>query len=274
MRVNLASTQAGAAALLPPDVRWMNAATRVLLGTFGAIVLAAGAGWLLRQPSLVLAGITVTGDVTHNNAVTLRANVAPRLRGNFFTLDLAQARAAFEFVPWVRRAVVRREFPNRLRVELQEHQAVALWGAEVDSRLVNSHGEVFDANVGDVELDNLPRLHGPDALTAARALELLRLITPTLAALDLSVQQLVQSAGGSWQATLDSGAVIELGRGSNDELMARVERFVQTVTSVAGRYGRRVDAVESADLRHPNGYALRLRGVSTVAEVNRNATPR
>ena len=251
---------------LPADVRWMNAVSLALIGVVGIGLAAAGLGWLLRHPSITLGGITVSGGVTHNNAVTLRANVAPRLRGNYFTIDLAQARSAFESVPWVRRAVVKREFPNRLRVELQEHRAVALWGPEGEPRLVNSFGEVFDANLGDIEQDNLPRLAGPSPAAAQTVLSLYQRMTPVLAALDLSVQQLLQTAGGSWQATLESGAVIELGRGTPDELMARVERFAQTLTQVAGRYGRRADAIESADLRHSNGYALRMRGVSTVVD--------
>ncbi|MBF9264914.1 cell division protein FtsQ, partial [Acidovorax cattleyae] len=44
----------------------------------------------------------------------------------------------------------------------------------------------------------------------------------------------------------------------------RTKRFVRTVARVAAQYGRRPDALESADLRHPDGYALRLRGVTTV----------
>ncbi len=35
--------------------------------------------------------IVVEGELVHNNAVTLRANVAPHLAGNFFTIDLPQA---------------------------------------------------------------------------------------------------------------------------------------------------------------------------------------
>ena len=106
-------------------------------------------------------GITVRGEVSHNSAATLRANVTPRLTGNFFTVDLGATRAAFEAVPWVRQAVVRREVPNRLKVILQEHQAVAYWVAEGDSRLLNSFGEVFEANPGEVEHELLPRLVGP-----------------------------------------------------------------------------------------------------------------
>jgi len=42
----------------------------------------------------------------------------------------------------------------------------------------------------------------------------------------------------------------------------RVRRFVVTVSQTSSRYGRNI---ESADLRYPSGYALRLRGVTTVA---------
>ena len=76
-------------------------------------------------------------------------------------------RRAFESVPWVRHAVVRRVWPNRLRVQLEEHRPVALWGGETGSeKLVNSFGEVFEANLGDVEDDDLPRLVGPDGSSA------------------------------------------------------------------------------------------------------------
>ena len=69
---------------------------------------------------------------------------------------------------------------------------------------------------------------------------------------------------GSWRVLLDSGAVLELGRGTPEEITERIERFVKTVATVAGQYGRGAEALESADLRYPTGYALRLRGVTTV----------
>jgi cell division protein FtsQ len=247
----------------PLDVKLMNIAASVLFMACGVMVLAAGVWWALRNPVFALSGISVAGDVAHNNAVTLRANVAPRLRGTFFTTDLAQTRSAFESVPWVRRAVVQREFPNRLRVVLQEHQPVALWGSEGDSALVNSFGEVFEANVGDVEQDELPRLQGPEG-QSAQVLAMYQALAPLLDAIDLTVSRLVLTGRGSWQATLDSGADIELGRGTAADVVPRVQRFAHTLTQVTSKYGRRVDALESADLRHGDGYALRLRGVTTV----------
>lgn len=251
-------------ALTPPlDVRLMNLTATLLFALCGLMLLAAAGWWVLRQPFFPLAGIKVEGDVAHNNAATLRANVAPQLAGNFFTVDLQNAREAFESVPWVRKAVVRREFPNRLRATLTEHVPVAFWGSEDHSAMVNSFGEVFEANTAEAS-DELPRLIGPDD-QSGHVLGMFRELQPLFAASELAIEQLVLSQRGSWQATLDSGAVIELGRGNSEEVAARARRFLTSVRQVAAQYNRGVDAVESADLRHSDAYALRLRGVTTVA---------
>jgi cell division protein FtsQ len=62
---------------------------------------------------------------------------------------------------------------------------------------------------------------------------------------------------------LSQGAVIELGRGSVEDVMTRMQRLTKTVGQVTQKLGRKVSAMESVDLRHDNGYALRLRGVFT-----------
>lgn len=247
----------------PLDVKLMNLTSSLLLVAFVLLALGAAAGWVMAHPLFAIRGVTVTGDVNHNNALTLRANVAPQLRGTFLTIDLVAARHAFEAMPWVRQAVVRREFPNRLKVILQEHQAVGYWGTESDSTLVNSFGEVFEANVDEVEQDELPRLDGPQG-QSAQALAMYRALQPLFERVDLSIEELDLTGRGSWRAKLDTGAQIELGRGTEEEVVARTQRFLGTMTQVTSRYGRTVTSLESADLRHQEGYAIRLRGVSTV----------
>jgi cell division protein FtsQ len=246
----------------PFDVKLMNIAANAMFALGIALLVAAGAWWAVRNPVFAIAGITVQGEVTHNSAPMLRANVAPQLAGNFFTINLAAARRAFETVPWVRQAIVKREFPNRLRVVLQEHHAVALWGSESDPKLLGDKGEVFEANVGDVEQDDLPHLAGPDD-QADQVLAMYRTIKPLFEPLDLAVGSLTLTPRGNWQVELDNGAVLELGHGTPAEVTARTQRFVQTVTQVASRYGRTPEALVSADLRYGEGYALKLRGVAT-----------
>ena len=250
---------------LPPplDVKFMNGTALCLALVFVCLLLAIVVNWGLRSPLFAFANIAVAGDVSHNNALTLRANVAPRLGGNFFTMDLVRARQVFETVPWVRHAVVRREFPNRLKVVLQEHQALAYWGGEGESRLLNNFGEVFEANQGEVEQDALPRLNGPDG-QAALVLLAYQTLAPLFADMDLGLDQFELTGRGSWIARLETGAVLQLGRGTIDEVVARTTRFLKTLTQVTAKHGRKPEALESADLRHEDGYAIRLRGVTTT----------
>jgi cell division protein FtsQ len=258
-----------AAMVLPADVRLMNAvATAVyVLAAVGALV--AGLLWLMRSPVFPIRSIQLDGDLARNSVPTIRANAAPLLAGNFFSVDLQQGRAAFEAVPWVRRAVVRRVWPDRLAVQLEEHRATALWESSGEEsatdKLVNSFGEVFEANVGDVEQDGLPSFAGPVG-SAPVLLAMFRRLQPVLAKLDMSIDRLELSGRGSWRAELDSGAVIELGRGSEDEVLARSERFTRTLSQVTGRYSQ---PLEYADLRQAGGYALRLRGVTTTTPASK-----
>ena len=253
----------------PNDIRLMALATQCLVALFVLMGLSAGGLWLVRHPSWHVAGITVQGDVNHQNAVALRAHIAHRLSGSFLTLDLHDARALFESVPWVRRAVVQREFPNRLKVTLSEHQAVAWWGSAGEDTLVNTQGEVFQANPDSLDNDALVELAGPDD-QAPQVLALYRDLSSVFGRIELDIKRLELSPRGSWRARLSNQAQIELGRGEPSELMARAAQFVSTVGQVTTRYQR---DIESADLRYPNGYAVRMKGVSTVdaATATKNA---
>jgi cell division protein FtsQ len=247
---------------LPADVRLTNGVATALYALVVGMALAAAGLWVWRAPWLPIQRIQVVGDMNRNNVVTLRANVASRLQGNFFSIDLSKARAAFEAVPWVRRAEVRRIWPNTLRVTLSEHRAAALWQNEDGSeQLVNTEGEVFEANTGDVEDDALPSFEGPQG-SAAQVLAVYRRLVPLATRMDTEIQTLRLSGRGSWRMELDTDAVIELGRGTEDELAARLERFVRTLAQVQQRYPA---PVQSADLRHRDGYALKLRGITTMA---------
>jgi cell division protein FtsQ len=159
---------------------------------------------------------------------------------------------------------VQREFPNRLRVTLQEHRSSAFWGADSESRMVNTLGEVFEANAGDTEMDELPRLIGSEG-RSAQVLAMYRQLSAVLLPLDVVIDELQLSGQGAWRMTLDAGAEVELGRGQSEEIIARLRNFVSTQAQVLSAYQRSgLDRVESVDLRHSEGYAIRLRGVSTL----------
>jgi cell division protein FtsQ len=249
---------------LPTDVKLMTAATHVLVAVLTLLCLGALATWAVRHPVWSVQAISVQGDVAHQNVVAVRAQLATQMKNqlsaSFLTVDVQQVKRIFESLPWVRQAVVQREFPNRLRVTLQEHEALAWWGASGSGQLVNRLGEVFEASPDNS--DGLPELAGPtDQATQVSALY--QALSAELAHLELGLARLELTERGNWIAELDNGARMELGRGSPDELIARTQRFTATLSQLTERYA---GAVQSVDLRYPNGYALRMQGVVTVSE--------
>lgn len=250
---------------LPVDVRLMNAAAGLLVVVALVSAVWAAWGWATRWPGFTLRAIRIEGDLAHASAVAIRTHAMPQLAGNFFSIDLAEARRAFETVPWVRRAAVRRVWPDRLVVRLEEHRAVAWWQGEDsdrgDERLVNEQGEIFEVNPGEVEDEGLPVLRGPDG-SAAAVLAMQRRLGAELKGLGTTIDTLALSSRGSWSLRLANGARIELGRGDEAQVGERTRVFAATVGTLVARYGR---PIATADLRHADGYALRLRGVTTGA---------
>ena len=263
-----ATRSAGSTATaMPIDVRLMRSGANVLL----VLVLLAGLAVLVtrvaRSPWFNLREIHVEGEVAHNTAETVRRHVTPLLQGSYLTMNLGQARTAFESVPWVRRAEVRRIWPHDLVVRIEEHRPMAYWAREdTDHLLVNTHGELFEVNLGDVEEDNLPTLAGPTG-TSLQVMTMWQALAPVLAPLRQRIDRVVLTDRGSWRVHLERGTLLELGRGESDQIVARTQRFVRSVEQVSARFEHR--AIEYADLRHSESYALRLAGMGTMPVATR-----
>jgi cell division protein FtsQ len=164
------------------------------------------------------------------------------VNGNFFTVDIERLRQSLEKLPWVRSVTIRREFPDRLAVQLEEHRALARWNG---SALVNMQGEVFSAYTEQILPDFIGQKDDSGEV-AQRYGEFSR----QLAALNLQVAQLALSPRHAWQLRLSSGMVLELGR---EEMQQRLARFVAVYPySLAAQAG----SVRYVDMRYRNGFAV------------------
>jgi cell division protein FtsQ len=170
------------------------------------------------------------------------AAVRSEARGNLVTVDIEQLRQSLEKLPWVRSVSIRREFPDRLAVQLEEHQALARWN---NSALVNLQGEVFVAASGQV----LPDFIGQEGTSSEIAQQYAQ-FSRQLAVLNLQVSQLALTPRHAWQVRLSNGMTLELGR---DEVQRRLARFVTVYP-----YGLadRQDSIKYVDLRYRNGFAV------------------
>lgn len=184
--------------------------------------------------------------------VETRAAIRPvlsGLSGGLFSVDLETARKGFEALPWVRSATIRRIWPDRLAVELEEHVPAAAWN---DLAVLNVQGEVFPVR----PWPTLPRFHAPEGMekdVARRYGEFDRV----LAGQGWRIAGIRVDARRAWQIVLADGVTVDLGRDRLDERLKRFVTFYPMVTA-------RVADIRRVDMRYPNGFAVQ--GVSQMGE--------
>ena len=198
---------------------------------------------VVHLPIFPLREVKVDGQLNHVSREQVQLIVAKHLKGNFFTLDLVKARSAFEKLPWARKVSVRRRWPDRLEVMIEEHQALARWSSVA---LVNKQGELFHAASG----SDLPVFYGPNdgVIEVASQYDAFNKVLKTA---NLEVATLALTPRRAWQVTTNNGIVIELGR---IDMQPRLEKFANVYNSTIAGLNKKITY---ADLRYPNGFAVR-----------------
>jgi cell division protein FtsQ len=251
------------------DIKMLNAAANFLFGLVALALLSAGLWWFAQRPMFTLKAIRIEGiaqaPLRHVGASTVRSTALPRIKGNFFTANLSAVRTAFESVPWVHRATVRREWPSTLIVTIEEHEPLGTWGA--DGRLVSVKGDLFTANLAEAEEHGaLSEFDGPDG-SEKEVVERYQDLHRWFAPIKLAPNALRLSGRYAWTVRLDNGMTVELGREQNPAtLKARVERLVGIYPQLIERLQ---DRIENIDMRYPNGLALKASGFTPRAETKK-----
>lgn len=226
------------------NARLLNGLANALYGLAAVLLLYGLLMAVVQLPVFPLREVNVTGRITRTTHDQVHAIVAEQLKGNFFTLDLDAARAAFQRLPWIRRVTLRRHWPDRLEVEVEEHVVVARWR---DTGLINTYGEVFEAATSEI----LPVFIAPEG-TAAEVAQRYEAFRASLEPLGKRPVQVLVSARRAWEIRLSDGEVLELGRSQMEE---RLQRFVRV-------YGRTLAQLPNRpyriDLRYSNGFAVRM----------------
>jgi cell division protein FtsQ len=215
----------------------------LFLGAGGLLVYALLA-WVVSLPAFALHRVEVRGELRHVGEDSVRLVANRGVRGNFFTVDLEDVRAAFEKLPWVREARISRRWPDTLTVELVEHTPLARWN---ESELVSAEGEVFSAAAE----ANLPRFSGFEA-SGREVADAYRQFEQLLAPLGLHIKELSLSPRRAWRLKTDGGLEIALGR---KDAAPRLQRFAAQYRKLSERLGSPPAYV---DLRYADGFAVKL----------------
>ena len=231
--------------------RLANAAANALYVLSLALIVYAGTRVLFESPVFLLKRIVVDSELQHVARSEIVNALQGRVKGTFFTVDLEAVRALFEGIPWVRRAELRRGWPDRLEVRIEEHVVLARWGQRREPQLVNTQGELFRGR-SDAPLPVFSGPAGSEGEVARRYASFRDLLAP----LALEPTQVLVSSRLAWQLRLSNGLTVQLGRDSDkDRVNERLARLVSVYRQTLGKSRHRLDDV---DLRYPNGFALRV----------------
>lgn len=203
--------------------------------------------------------VTISGDVSRVSLQAIKNQTRADLDGNFWNIDLRGMQKRLEQVPWVQRAVVHRQFPDTLRVQIEEQVPAAIWQSDTANAFVNGFGEVFEADASEVGED-LPVFIGQEE-QSARMMSMYVALQREVNEYGVQIQEIELSRGGSWSVLLSTGCRLMLGQGGDRELQARLQRFFSALNEISPEKPAKeaLVMIALADLRYQNGFSVRLR---------------
>jgi len=214
------------------------------------LLLATGAdrlkGWLTDADLLPMNALVIQGEHQYVHRDELRQALLqmPEL-GNFFTLKVNRVQQLLQQLPWVYRVSVRKQWPDRLQVYIEEQQPQALWNR---GALLNEQGEVFRAPLERLT-QPLVQLYGPEGQhrqvldTYQKINELLKINGYQVSTVEMTVRQ-------AWQVQLANGVELRLGR---ENLLQRIQRVIDLLPMIRAQDER---PVAYLDLRYDTGLAV------------------
>ena len=179
---------------------WQGGAFATVAGQFNS-----WSRMVIAQAGLEVHDILVAGRGRTSRGDLMRAIATPR-GSSIFDLDLAEIQRRVETLPWVKTAVLRRQMPATLYVDLTERRPLALWQHQAKLRLVDRDGEVI-AVQNLTAFAELPILVGADAPARGQAALEMIATSPALAA---RVRALTWVGARRWTVRLDNDVDILL----------------------------------------------------------------
>jgi len=136
-------------------------------------------------------------------------------------LDVADARARLEAIPWIAEATVRKLYPDRLQITVTEREPFALWQQQGKVKVIAADGTVLSEKV-EPRLASLSFVVGNGA--AARARDFLAVLDKYPSIRD-SVRASIYVAERRWNLKLKNGVDVRLPETNLEGALATLARL-------------------------------------------------
>ncbi|WP_439287121.1 cell division protein FtsQ/DivIB [Lonepinella sp. BR2357] len=164
----------------------------------------------------------------------------------FFGQDVHLVCEQIQSLPWIKGALVRKIWPDRLSIVVSEYTPVAFWN---ENEFLASDGTVFSLPFDKLKNTDMPRLFGLN-YQSSEVLEAWNKIYKDLKAKNLNLKTLAVNERGAWEVILDNDITLKLGRG---EWKNKIDRFVTIYPQIDVPENKKINYV---DLRYNVGAAV------------------
>lgn len=189
--------------------------------------------------------VEIAGNHQHISKLMLYDVMSSELSEGFFGLSVNALKEDLCYLPWVKDAIVRRVWPDKLNITIIEHQPLAVWN---DRAVFTMDGAlIIPDNVS--LLKALPKFYGPEG-KQEQIQNLWQTIGSELKKIDLEIVRLELAARGALHLNLSNGIEINLG---TQEIDTRLKRFVRVYDKLLYKQD---DKVAYIDLRYTSGLAV------------------
>ena len=206
--------------------------------------------WASSKSYFAIRQVKVVSQLAEVDPGLLESAIRTDLRGTFFSVSPARARATLKKLPWVRDVSIKRRWPFALDIDVAEHRAIGYWG---DNELLSDQGEVFRA----ASKAPMPRFDGPVA-SSRDILNRYRETRLALASHGLDIKVFAMSPRGAITVTTGNDMQLEFGR---EHFPERLARFVALYNTWPQSYR---SGLARVDLRYKAAIAVARNGAPVV----------
>jgi cell division protein FtsQ len=180
-------------------------------------------------------------------------------------LDVADARARLESIPWIAEATVRKLYPDRLQITVTEREPFALWQMQGKVTAIAADGTVLSDKV-EPRLTALPFVVGKGA--AGKARDFLAVLDKFPSVRD-QVRASIYVAERRWNLRLKNGIDVRLPE-------TDVEAALATLTKLDAEKKLLTRDISAVDLRLADRLTVRLSDAAAAAreEALKKTTPK
>lgn len=220
--------------------------------------------WMDDPEQMVLSQLTLSGEHTYTTENDLReAILGLGLPNTYIGQDVDDIQQEVMRFPWVKHASVRKQWPDRLIVHVEEYKPAFYWN---DLFLLDENGVVFSVPLDRINDLKLPRLYGPEgkAKSVLETYYKLDNLSKKLAnnQLALKIDAAISDERNAWQLMVKqciTGICVEdqeikLVLGS-ENIEERYQLFMKLFPEIQSRIPTN-ERITVADLRYENGISV------------------